>query len=125
MFELQVLMVTRHGDVRARCLALEVVANLVERLREEYLVLLPEVSHALLCILDARVVCVCVCVCWGGGGLLSRPRRLCCWQLCGCTCVGACTCSQMRLSSTAGCSNTAANPLPPLPPLPVASIHRC
>ncbi len=42
----RVLMSTRGGSsVRTRLLALEVVANLVERLREEYLVLLPEVSE--------------------------------------------------------------------------------
>ncbi len=39
----QVLMTTRNGNVRTRCLALEVVAHMVDRLREEYLVLLPEV----------------------------------------------------------------------------------
>lgn len=39
----QVLMTTRTGNVRTRCLALEVLAHLVDRLREEYLVLLPEV----------------------------------------------------------------------------------
>ncbi|KAL6765337.1 NUC211 domain-containing protein [Haematococcus lacustris] len=38
----QVLMTTRSGSPRSCCLALEVVAHLVERLREEYLVLLPE-----------------------------------------------------------------------------------
>jgi len=35
-------MATRSGSGRARCLALEVVGALVGRLREEYLVLLPE-----------------------------------------------------------------------------------
>lgn len=38
-----VLMVTRSSSVRSRLLAVEVVAQLVSRLREEYLVLLPEV----------------------------------------------------------------------------------
>lgn len=41
---MQVLMATRSGSGRARCLALEVVGALVGRLREEYLVLLPEVG---------------------------------------------------------------------------------
>ncbi|KXZ53244.1 hypothetical protein GPECTOR_7g1138 [Gonium pectorale] len=36
------LMLTRSASVRVRALALEVVAQLVDRLREEYLVLLPE-----------------------------------------------------------------------------------
>lgn len=38
----KVLMATRSPSARTRCLALEVVASLVDRLREEYLVLLPE-----------------------------------------------------------------------------------
>eukprot|EP00798_Chlamydomonas_sp_ICE-L_P013554 gene13554-19425_t len=38
----QVLMMTRSASVRTKVLSLEVVAQLVDRLREEYLVLLPE-----------------------------------------------------------------------------------
>jgi len=38
----QVLMQTRSASSRTRCLALEVVAHMLDRLREEYLVLLPE-----------------------------------------------------------------------------------
>lgn len=38
----RVLMLTRNGNVRTRLLALEVVMSLAQRLREEYLVLLPE-----------------------------------------------------------------------------------
>jgi hypothetical protein len=37
-------MTTRTGNTRTRCLALEVVSHLVDRLREEYMVLLPEVG---------------------------------------------------------------------------------
>ena len=38
----RVLMLTRNASIRTRLLALEVVLSLVQRLREEYLVLLPE-----------------------------------------------------------------------------------
>jgi hypothetical protein len=41
----QVLMQTRSASSRTRCLALEVVAHMLDRLREEYLVLLPEVNR--------------------------------------------------------------------------------
>jgi len=37
-------MQTRSGSSRTRCLALEVVMHMLGRLREEYLVLLPEVG---------------------------------------------------------------------------------
>lgn len=40
----QVLMATRSPSARTRALALEVVAALVDRLREEYMTLLPEVG---------------------------------------------------------------------------------
>jgi len=40
---LQVLLQTRSASSRTRCLALEVVVHMLDRLREEYLVLLPEV----------------------------------------------------------------------------------
>jgi hypothetical protein len=38
-------MQTRSASSRTRCLALEVVAHMLDRLREEYLVLLPEVNR--------------------------------------------------------------------------------
>ena len=59
----RVLMSTRgSASVRTRLLALEVVVQLAERLREEYLVLLPEVSgHYLLdvtsCIISDGIAC--------------------------------------------------------------------
>lgn len=60
----QVLMQTRSASSRTRCLALEVVAHMLDRLREEYLVLLPEVSMCMFVFASVCVrMCVSVCVC--------------------------------------------------------------
>lgn len=54
----QALMATRSASIRTRCLGLEVVAQMVERLREEYLVLLPETIPFLAELLEDTEVAV-------------------------------------------------------------------